>query len=103
MLLRRGLWAQNQVVAGRRRFAGLRRHGEKAIPTRGSRRGSLSVRRIAIRADTFCGLKPSLVYARQGSRLAQARIRLASSSPTNVSVSGSIVTLRPSIQAMAPA
>jgi len=42
-------------------------------------------------------------YARQGSRLAQVRIRLASSSSTNVSLTGSNVSLRPSIQAMAPA
>ena len=47
--------------------------------------------------------RSSLFYARHGSRLAQVRIRLASSSPTNVSLVGSNVTLRPSIQAMAPA
>ena len=53
--------------------------------------------------DISSTAKTASLYARQGSRLAQVRIRSASSSPTNVSLAGSNVTLRPSIQAMAAA
>jgi len=49
--------------------------------------------------SSLCGRR----YARHGARLAQRLMRLASSSLTNVSVAGSSVTSRPSIQAMAAA